>query len=149
IAFAKSQIAAGSPLPTSGDVFISVRNADKQAIVPVARALTDAGFSIFSTGGTHAALSRAGVSATRVPKLSEGRPNIVDFIKNGKVKLIINTPTRKGPTTDEGKIRATAVLHKTPIVTTLTGALAAARAIVELQKSGWDVRPLQDYAQTR
>ena len=148
-AFAKSQIAAGSPLPTSGDVFISVRNADKEAIIPIARTLAEAGFTLLATGGTYSALAKAGVSATRVPKLTEGRPNIIDLIKNGKVKLIINTPTRKGPATDEGKIRAMSVLHKVPIVTTLTGAHAATRAIVELQKTGWDVRPLQEYGQTR
>ncbi len=149
IAFAKSQIAAGAPLPTSGDVFISVRNADKEAIVPIAKMLSEAGFTLMASAGTYTALSRAGVATMRVPKLSEGRPNIIDYIKNGKVKLIINTPTRKGPATDEGKIRATSVLHKVPIVTTLTGAAAAAGAIVALQKCGWDVRPLQEYGQTR
>ena len=145
IAFAKSQLAAGTLLPTKGTVFVSVRNADKQAIVSVARMLADAGFTILATAGTHQALTREGVIATRAPKLAEGRPNLADYIKNGKVHLIINTPTRKGPTTDEGKIRSLSVLHKVPIVTTLTGAHAAARAIVELQKAGWDVRPLQSY----
>jgi carbamoyl-phosphate synthase large subunit len=146
IAFAKSQIAAGTVLPTSGVVFISVRDQDKEAIVPVARTLADAGLTIMATSGTHEVLSRHGIEATRVTKLAEGRPNLIDYIKNGKVQLIINTPTKKGPATDEGKIRATSVLHKIPIVTTLTAAHAAARAILELQKSGWDVRPLQSYA---
>ncbi|HYO10247.1 MAG TPA: carbamoyl-phosphate synthase large subunit [Tepidisphaeraceae bacterium] len=144
-AFAKSQLAAGTVLPTGGTVFISVRDGDKEAIIPVARMLAGAGFDLMATGGTHDALSRAGVEARRVTKLAEGRPNLIDFIKNGKVQLIINTPTRKGPATDEGKIRATAVLHKTPIVTTLTGAHAAAQAILSLQKTGWGVRPLQEY----
>ena len=144
-AFAKAQIAAGTMLPTSGNVFISVRNQDKQAIIPIARTLAAAGFNIYATGGTYTALSREGVTATRLPKLAEGRPNLADYIKNGTVKLIINTPTRKGPTTDEGKIRAMSVLHKVPIVTTMTGAQAATRAIVELQKTGWDVKPLQEY----
>ena len=85
------------------------------------------------------------VPSSRVPKLSEGRPNVVDLIKNGEVKLLINTPTRKGPATDEGKIRATAVLNKVPIVTTLTAARAAAAAIGELQRADWGVRPLQEY----
>jgi carbamoyl-phosphate synthase large subunit len=146
LAFAKSQIAAGTVLPTSGNVFVSVRNADKQAIVPVARMLADAGFNLMTTGGTYEALAKEGITATRIPKLSEGRPNIKDLIKNGKIQLIINTPTKKGPATDEGKIRAMSVLHKVPILTTITAANAAARAIVQLQKTGWDVRPLQEYA---
>jgi len=145
IAFAKAQIAAGGPLPTSGTVFISVRNEDKQAIVPIARQFQECGFEILATGGTYEALSRAGIEARRVPKLSEGRPNIIDLIKNGQVQLLINTPTKKGPQTDEGRIRATSVLYRVPIVTTLTGASAAVRAIAALQKGDWDVRPLQEY----
>ena len=85
------------------------------------------------------------IPATRISKLAEGRPNIKDYIKNGQVQLIINTPTRKGPQTDEGKIRALAVLDKVPIVTTITGANAAARAIAAMQQADWGVRPLQDY----
>jgi carbamoyl-phosphate synthase large subunit len=85
------------------------------------------------------------VPATRIPKLSEGRPNISDYIKNKKVQLLINTPTKKGPQTDEGKIRAMAVLNKVPIVTTITGASAAARAIRAMQEGQWGVRPLQEY----
>jgi carbamoyl-phosphate synthase large subunit len=146
LAFAKSQLAAGTLLPTSGNVFVSVRNADKQAIIPIVRMLADAGFNLMTTGGTYDALAKEGITATRIPKLSEGRPNIKDLIKNGKIQLIINTPTKKGPATDEGKIRATSVLHKVPILTTITAANAAARAIVQLQKTGWDVRPLQEYA---
>jgi carbamoyl-phosphate synthase large subunit len=145
IAYAKSQIAAGGALPTSGTVFISVRNADKTAIVPIARQFADLGFEILATGGTYQALAKAGVETRRIPKLAEGRPNIIDFIKNGQVQLLINTPTRKGPQTDEGKIRAMSVLNKVPIVTTLTGASAAVRAIAELQKGDWNVRPLQAY----
>jgi carbamoyl-phosphate synthase large subunit len=145
LAFAKSQIAAGSVLPTEGTVYISVRNADKEAILPIARIFADEGFDIIATGGTYTALSKAGIEARRINKLAEGRPNIADMIKNGEVQLIINTPTRKGPSTDEGKIRAMSVLHKVPIVTTLTGASAVVKAIVELRKKGWDVKPLQDY----
>jgi carbamoyl-phosphate synthase large subunit len=145
IAFAKSQIAAGTILPTSGTVFISVRDQDKAAIIPIARQLADCGFTLLTTGGTFESLSRAGISATRIPKLAEGRPNIQDYIKDRKVQLIINTPTKKGPATDEGKIRAMSVVHRIPIVTTLTAASAATRAIIELQKQGWDVKPLQEY----
>ena len=145
MAFAKSQIAAGSALPTQGTVFISVRDADKEAVVPAAKMLADAGFQIVATEGTQAALASHRVPVTRISKLSEGRPNIKDYIKNKKVQLIINTPTKKGPQTDEGKIRAMAVLNKVPIVTTITGANAAARAIVAMQKEDWKVKPLQEY----
>ena len=145
LAFAKSQIAAGTVLPRKGTVFISVRDADKYAVVPVAKSLADQGFELLATAGTHAMLARCDVPATRVSKLAEGRPNIKDHIKNGNVQLIINTPTRKGPQTDEGKIRAMAVLNKVQILTTITAANAAARAIVALKKDGWGVKPLQAY----
>jgi carbamoyl-phosphate synthase large subunit len=145
LAFAKSQIAAGGALPTSGTVFISVNNADKSAIIGPAKMLADCGFDIIASAGTYEALTKNDIPAQRIAKLSEGRPNIQDFIKNRQVHLIINTPTKKGPQTDEGKIRAMAVLNKVPIVTTITGANAAARAICELQKGTWDVRPLQSY----
>jgi carbamoyl-phosphate synthase large subunit len=145
LAFAKSQIAAGTVLPTKGTVFISVRDADKAPIIGAARMLAEGGLQLVATGGTHDALAKAGVAATRISKLSEGRPNIKDYIKNAKVQLIINTPTKKGPQTDEGKIRALAVLNKVPIVTTITGANAAARAIRAMQAADWGVRPLQSY----
>jgi carbamoyl-phosphate synthase large subunit len=144
-AYAKSQIAAGSPLPTKGNVFISVREADHEAIVPAARKLAEEGFTIYATTGTFGALQRHDVPAERVSKLAEGRPNIKDLIKNAQVQLIINTPTKKGPATDEGKIRAMAVLSKVPIVTTITGANAAAKAIAAIQARDWGVRPLQTY----
>jgi carbamoyl-phosphate synthase large subunit len=144
-AFAKSQIAAGSVLPTGGTVFISVRSEDKVGIIPIAKAFSEMGFQILSTAGTHEALQKNDVSATRVAKLGEGRPNISDFIKNGQVQLLINTPTKKGPATNEGKIRAMSVLNRLPIVTTVEGASAAARAIKAMQSGGWAVKPLQDY----
>ncbi len=145
LAFAKSQIAAGTVLPTKGTVFISVRDSDKPAIIPIAKALAANGFELLASSGTYDALKAAGVAAKRVQKLSEGRPNIQDYIKNGQVHLIINTPTKKGPATDEGKIRSMAVLNKVPIVTTVTAASAVSRAIKALQTSGWGVKPLQAY----
>jgi carbamoyl-phosphate synthase large subunit len=145
LAFAKSQIAAGTLLTTKGTVFISVRDADKEAVIPAAKILADGGFEIIASEGTHKALTTHGIKATRIPKLSEGRPNIADYIKNKKVHLIINTPTKKGPQTDEGKIRSMAVLNKVPILTTITAANAAVRAIQAMQQGDWDVRPLQDY----
>jgi carbamoyl-phosphate synthase large subunit len=131
-------------LPTSGNVFISVRDSDKEAIIPIARTLAQQGFKIIATPGTHIALSRHDVASSRIVKLAEGRPNISDFIKNGQIQLIINTPTRKGPATDEGKIRAMSVLHKVPIMTTITAASAAVRAIAAIS-DGWGVKPLQSY----
>ena len=128
-AFAKSQIAAGTILPSGGKAFVSVRNQDKEAIIPIARALVENGFEILTTPGTHAVLTKNGVPSKQLSKLAEGRPNIRDYIKNGQVQLIINTPTRKGPTTDEGKIRAMSVQYRVPIFTTLTAANAAVKSI--------------------
>jgi carbamoyl-phosphate synthase large subunit len=149
LAFAKSQIAAGASLPLGGTVFISVRQGDKEAIVPVARSLSEAGFSIVATTGTHACLTQHGIAVKAITKLAEGRPNISDMLKNGQVQLIINTPTKKGPATDEGRIRAMAVLNRVPIVTTITGAHAAARAIRAMQKEQWKVKSLQAYVGER
>ncbi|HVS71380.1 MAG TPA: carbamoyl-phosphate synthase large subunit [Phycisphaerae bacterium] len=150
LAFAKSQMAAGGSLPLEGTIYLSVRNADKPAIVPIARKLADLGFHLLATGGTHKALADAGIASERVNKIKEGRPNIIDAIKDKRVALLINTPTTKGPKTDEGQIRAAAVMHKIPIITTLTAAHAAADAIEALKspkpgQPSWSVKPLQDY----
>jgi carbamoyl-phosphate synthase large subunit len=145
LAFAKSQIAAGGALPTKGRIYISVNNADKPHIAPIAKALVDCGFELIATDGTFKELQKNDIPATRLAKLNQGRPNIADYIKNKEIQLIINTPTKKGPATDEGKIRAMAILHKIPIITTLTAARAAAGAIKALQKGDWTVKPLQDY----
>ncbi|MFT3789454.1 MAG: carbamoyl-phosphate synthase large subunit [Tepidisphaeraceae bacterium] len=145
LAFAKSQIAAGTHLPTKGNVFVSVRKEDREHLVPIAKKLAAMGFNLLASSGTAGHLKSAGVQTTVLPKLAEGRPNVVDKMKNGEVQMIINTPTRKGPTTDEGKIRAASVMNRVPIFTTLTAASAAVEAIEALQKTGWDVRPLQSY----
>jgi carbamoyl-phosphate synthase large subunit len=147
MAFAKSQLAAGLTLPTGGKVFISVRDSDKMHIAPIAARLASLGFELLATNGTAELLTAAGVPVSAILKISEGRPNILDFIKNREIKLIINTPTRKGPRTDEGKLRATAVIHNIPIVTTITGARAIARALAALaaSKNAFSVKPLQDY----
>jgi carbamoyl-phosphate synthase large subunit len=145
IAYAKSQMAASGSLPTTGTIYVSVRRSDRPGIVPIARKLAAAGFTLLATGGTHRDLTAAGVPAQRINKIQEGRPNIIDAIKNKQVQILINTPTNKGPNTDEGRIRAAAVLHKIPIITTLTGASAAAEAIAALQRGDWGVKPLQDY----
>jgi carbamoyl-phosphate synthase large subunit len=146
IAFAKSQMAASTTLPLEGNVFLSVRDADKELIVTMARELAEMGFNIISTEGTWKVLRSANIPAQLVPKISETRrPNIIDLIKNDQIALLINTPTRKGRDTDEGKIRAAAVLHEIPTVTTITGARAATRAIRALKESGWSVKSLQEH----
>jgi len=145
IAYAKSQMAASGSLPTSGTIYISVRQADKANVVPIARKMAALGFTLLATGGTHRVLTEAGVPARRVNKIQEGRPNIIDAIKNKQLCMIINTPTTKGPKTDEGRIRAAAVMNKIPIITTLTAASAAAEAIAALQRGEWTVKPLQEY----
>ncbi|HUO08225.1 MAG TPA: carbamoyl-phosphate synthase large subunit [Phycisphaerae bacterium] len=151
LAFAKSQMAAGGSLPTSGTIYLSVRESDKPKIIPVARKLASLGFKLLATGGTHKAITDSGIPATRVNKIKEGRPNIIDTIKNKEVVLLINTPTTKGPKTDEGQIRAAAVMHKIPIITTMTAAEVATEAIAALKQGsattqgGWTAKPLQDY----
>ncbi|MCD6303972.1 MAG: carbamoyl-phosphate synthase large chain, partial [Planctomycetes bacterium] len=154
VAFAKSQIAAGLPLPTAGCVFLSVCDADKPRVVPLGRQLADMGFELLATSGTHAVLAAAGVPVKRLPKLAEGRPNVADYITNRQVDLLINTPTRRGPATDEGRIRAMACVHNVPLITTVTAARAAVAGIAALRSAGgqsadarfaWTVRPLQEY----
>ena len=145
MAYAKSQMAAGGSLPTKGSIYLSVRDADKKAILPIARKLASLGFKLLCTGGTHKVVTEAGIAAERINKIQEGRPNIIDYIKNRQLALLINTPTTKGPKTDEGKIRAAAVLHKIPIITTITAARAASEAIAALQSGAWTVKPLQEY----
>ena len=154
VAFAKGQVAAGMKLPTEGTVFLSVCDDDKPQIVGLGQQLAAMGFSLMATNGTHKLLSGAGVRVQLVPKLAEGRPNIADMITNGQVDLLINTPTRRGPTTDEGKIRALATIHNIALITTMTGAHAAVTGIAALRAaaepnqqagSAYTVRPLQDY----
>ena len=145
LAFAKSQLAAGTKLPTSGTVYLSVAERDREKMLPIARQFARMNFAIVTSSGTGRFLSGNDVPNTVINKLSEGRPNIIDKMKNGEVALIVNTPTRKGTGTDEAKIRSAAVMNRVPIFTTLTAASAVAEAIAALQKSDWDVRPLQAY----
>ncbi|MEM9253660.1 MAG: carbamoyl phosphate synthase large subunit, partial [Planctomycetota bacterium] len=144
VAFAKAQMAATQVLPTEGKVFLSVRADDKPGVLDVGRDLVEMGFEVCCTGGTHDFLAEHGVATTRLMKISEGRPNAVDLIKNGELALVLNTPTRKGAGTDEGKLRATAVRFGVPMITTLTGAAAAVRAIRALRAEAWRVWALQD-----
>ncbi len=145
IAFAKSQMAAGTLLPTGGKVFVSVRESDKKAIVEVARKLVEMGFTVLTTSGTRAFLKQHGVATEAVKKISEGRPNCIDLIKNRELALIINTPTKKGLNTDEGKLRSTAVRFNIATITTMTAAAAVVQAIEALRAKSWGVSALQDY----
>jgi carbamoyl-phosphate synthase large subunit len=144
-AFAKAMIAAGQALPSSGTVFVSVRDSDKRGIGHIGRRLVDLGFRIVATPGTHAALDRAGVPATLIQKVGRGRPDILDAMKNGEIALVINTPVGKGAHTDEGRIREEAIAKNIPVVTTISGAAAAVIGIAALRRSGLSVRCLQEY----
>jgi carbamoyl-phosphate synthase large subunit len=145
IAYAKSQMAAGAPLPLSGRVFISVSDAHKKSVAEVARQFSELGFNIVATSGTAQVLEQAGLKVERIHKLQEGRPNAIDLLKNKEIQLVINTPSGATPRADEVKIRTTAVYTGTPIMTTLSGAKAAALGIASLKKSGYGVRTIQEY----
>jgi carbamoyl-phosphate synthase large subunit len=144
MAFAKSQLAAGTVLPQSGNIFVSVADRHKAVAVELARKLVDLGFTLLSTSGTAAALEAAGVPCTRLKKLKEGQPNLLDYFADRNVALVMNTPSGKGARTDEGKIRAAAVQAGVPCVTTLEAATAAVRAIEALREEEMQVQALQD-----
>jgi carbamoyl-phosphate synthase large subunit len=144
-AFAKSQIAAGTNLPKAGKVFISVNNKDKRQVVFLAKQLEHMGFSLLATSGTGAALQHNDIAVQILPKLSEGRPNIVDFMKNRDVVLIINTASGKKPREDTVYIRATAVQHSIPLVTTISGAQAVVNAIEAIRREESSVKTIQEY----
>jgi carbamoyl-phosphate synthase large subunit len=145
IAYAKSQMAAGAGLPMSGRVFLSVSDAHKMEVAGVAKLFADLGFELVSTSGTANILEKAGLKVQRVFKLSEGRPNAIDLLKNREIQLVINTPSGQTPREDEIKIRTTAVYTNTPIMTTLSGAKAAALGIAALKKNGYEVKTIQEY----
>jgi carbamoyl-phosphate synthase large subunit len=145
LAYAKSQMAAMPPLPLSGNVFISVRDADKPAILDLARGLQALGFWVYSTSGTATALENAGVPVCRLFKLAEGRPNVLDMLKNGEIALIINTPAGPVARQDEVKIRTTALYQRVPVMTTLAAAQATLRALQSLKTRTLGVKSLQEY----
>jgi carbamoyl-phosphate synthase large subunit len=144
-AYIKSQISAGQVLPTSGTVFISVKDKDKEKIVPVARKLKELGFKLIGTKGTAESLISNGVEIDSVYKLHEGRPHVIDLIKNDEIDLIINTPSGKGPKEDEVKIRTNAVIHRVPCITTIPGALASVNGIKSQKEGKLKVKSIQDY----
>ncbi len=143
-AFAKAQFAAGHGLPKRGSVFISVNDRDKASAVPIARQLFELGFTIKATSGTHRALRKAGIPASPVAKIAEGRPNVADLIINGEIQLVINTPLGKIARADEYNIGRVAMTYDVPCLTTLSAAWAAVQAIRRLQIAPLDVLALQD-----
>ncbi|NOX54194.1 MAG: carbamoyl-phosphate synthase large subunit [Planctomycetes bacterium] len=146
MAFAKSQIAAGAELPTSGTVFISMAKNKKQAIIEPARKLKQLGFHIVATAGTARVLEEAGIEVEVIRKVQEGRPNLLDYLANGQIQFIFNTPSGKGARTDEGRIRAASVLYGVPCTTTIPGCLAVVRALEALSQNPVPhVQSLQDW----
>ncbi len=149
IAFAKSQMAGGTKLPTDpkkGGVFVSVREQDRPMIVEPIRTLIREGFEIYATDGTAGALAAQGLKVNVLQKIAAGaRPNVLDLMHNNQIALIINTPTRTGWKTDEGRIRSTAVRLNIPMISTATAAVAAAKAIEAMRKQDWGVAAMQDY----
>ena len=143
-AFAKAQAAAGTRLPDRGTVFLTVTDADKPAAVGIAALLHDLGFRIVATAGTAAAIKRMGIPAETIHKIQEGSPHVVDLITSGEVDLVINTPTGTAARSDGYEIRRAAVARGVPCVTTLTGGMAAARAIGAARSGAPAVRSLQE-----
>jgi carbamoyl-phosphate synthase large subunit len=145
LAYIKSQVAAGQCLPKKGNVFISVRDRDKRPVVFIAKKLQDLGFHIYATRGTAAALKKNGIKVSVLLKIAEGRPNVVDLMKDGKIQLVINTPTGRIPREDEVKIRSQVILYNIPYTTTISGAQATVNGIEALIKKELGVRALQEY----
>jgi carbamoyl-phosphate synthase large subunit len=145
LAFGKAQLGAGNRLPLRGTVFVSVRDADKENVLGAARELAEAGFRILATRGTKRALDAHGIPCEQVNKVLEGRPHIVDLMKNGEVHLVFNTTEGAKALADSKDIRRTALLHHIPYYTTLAGAQAATRAIKALAAGTLSVAPVQSY----
>ena len=143
-AYAKAESGAGHSLPIKGTVFISVNDSDKMLAIPIARDFKELGFTILATDGTSQLLSENGVPANPVFKVGEGRPNVVDAIKNGEVQLVINTPLGAQSRFDEYEIGRSAIRHKVPAITTISGAQAAVRGIRNMQSDSIEYRSLQE-----
>jgi carbamoyl-phosphate synthase large subunit len=145
VAFAKSQLGSGTQVPKAGTLFVSVRDSDKPRILPAVRLLAELGFQVVATGGTRRFLVENGVLATRINKVLEGRPHVVDAIKNGDIQLVFNTTEGAGALSDSRSLRRAALLHKVPYYTTLAGAIAAAEGIKAYLGGDLEVRALQEY----
>jgi len=148
MAFAKSQLGSGTHLPASGTIFVSVRDSDKPRILPAIERLQKLGFSIIATSGTQRFLQENGIDATKINKVLEGRPHIVDAIKNGEVHIVINTTAGSNALSDSRSLRRAALLQKVPYYTTIAGTHAAARGIEASSTGTVEVRPLQSYFAT-
>jgi carbamoyl-phosphate synthase large subunit len=144
IAFAKSQLAAGTVLPKSGTIFLSVAQPAKEHMVGLAARLADLGYKLMATEGTARRLEAAGIEVQHINKLQEGQPNLLDYLVDGAIQLIMNTPSGKGARTDEGRIRAAAVAGGVPCITTIQAADAAVRAMEALRHEEITVQALQD-----
>jgi len=145
LAYAKAQMAAQPALPLGGNLFISVADPDKPRVADIARGYVELGFTLFGTSGTASALNKAGVPVKKLFKLSEGRPNALDMLKNGELAMIINTPSGKSAREDEVKIRSTASSARVPVMTTLRAARASLEGVRALRELGLNVKPLQEY----
>ena len=143
-AFAKAQQGCGQELPLSGNAFLSVNNRDKASLLPIARDLAALGFTLLATSGTASYLRAYGLQVTPIYKVNEGRPNAVDYVKNGQIALIVNTPLGKASFFDEAAIRRAAIVYGVPSLTTLSGAAAAVQAIRALRDDVWTVQSLQE-----
>ncbi|MCV9935719.1 carbamoyl-phosphate synthase large subunit [Boseaceae bacterium BT-24-1] len=145
VAFAKSQLGAGSKVPVKGTVFVSVRDEDKPRILPAMAMLAELGFQVVATGGTLRLLQEHGIRASKINKVLEGRPHVVDAIKNGEIQLVFNTTDGPQALADSRSLRRAALLHKVPYYTTLAGAIAAAEGIKAYCSGDLEVRSLQSY----
>lgn len=145
LAFAKAQLAAGQKLPTIGKIFISVTDSQKQEVVPIAQSLYQLGFELIATRGTAQTIKQAGIPVAITNKVSEGRPNLVDRIKNQEINLVINIPSGRTARDDDQLIRRASVNYNIPVVTTLSGARATVAAIAALQNGSLGVKSLQEY----
>jgi carbamoyl-phosphate synthase large subunit len=145
VAFAKSQLGAGTVLPDGGAVFVSVKASDKPVILPGAKLLAELGFSLVATGGTADYLASHGVPVERVNKVAQGRPHIVDRIRDGDIAMVFNTTEGWQSLKDSESIRASALALKVPYFTTAPASVAAARAIAAMRGQSLEVRPLQAY----
>jgi carbamoyl-phosphate synthase large subunit len=145
MAFAKSQLGAGMRMPQAGTVFISVKDADKPKVLAAMKQLVSLGFSIVATGGTQRYFEEKGVASTKINKVLEGRPHVVDAIKNGEIQLVLNTTETRASQSDSKPIRQTALSQKVPYYTTLPGILAVTKAIAAERAGKLEVRPLQEY----
>ncbi len=148
-AYAKAEMGAGEHLPLSGTVFVSMNDRDKAAAIPVVKEFIQLGFSVMATSGTQRVLKENGLNVEQVLKLHEGRPHVIDAIKNRQIQLIINTPSGQEAQSDGRLIRRTALSYKIPMLTTIAGAKATLAAIRSLQNTNLDVKLIQDYCLVR